>query len=151
MTAPAFRSRWTDWTPGRFPGDTPETEPAKPSKQVSGGFEGAIPGTSPESRPPSVQLEGDGCTRCGSPLSDPGDLLCGGCYASRRGPARVLTFGPARRLRTIARLSARPCGNCGRVDWYVNPRGDATCRTCAVGRTASTGTGTDSVPGGGTA
>lgn len=147
MTAPAFRSRWTDWTPG----DPPETEPAKPSKPVSGGFEGAIPGTSPEMRPLSVQLEGDGCTVCGSPLSDPGNLLCGGCYASRRGPGRVLTFDPARRLRSIARLSARPCGSCGRVDWHVNPRGDATCRTCAGGRTVSTGTGTDTIPGGGAA
>ena len=121
MSAPAFRSRWADWSPG-----------------------------SPV--PPPAGLEGEGCTLCGSPLSDPGDVLCGACYSSRRGPGAVLTFDPGRRLRTIARLSGRPCGDCGRVAWYVNPRGDATCRTCARGRdSASRDTRTDSFPGGGAA
>lgn len=143
MSTPAFRSRWAEWNPS-FPGKPPEIEPAKPAKPGFEGFEGAIPESAPGNRAPS----GEGCTLCGSPLSDPGDVLCGGCYASRRGPGIVLTFDPGRRLRTIARLSGRPCGDCGTIAWGVTPRGDATCRTCARGRGATTGAGTDSVPGG---
>lgn len=70
------------------------------------------------------------CTACGSPVDDPGDALCGACYAARRGPGRVLTFDPDRRRRTLARLAGRPCGTCGAVAWRVNARGDATCRGC---------------------
>lgn len=154
MTAPAFRSRWAEWNPGAppaFPGRLSETEPAKPPKPSSEGFEGAIPESVPGNRPPSGALEGEGCTSCGSPLSDPGDVLCGGCFASRRGPGRLLTFDPRRRFRTFARLSGHPCGDCGAIDWHVNPRGDATCRTCARQRAATTEPWTGGVLGGGAA
>ena len=151
MSAPAFRSRWAEWNPP-FPGRLSETEPAKPAKPSFEGFEGANPESEPGNRPPSGSLEGEGCTLCGSPLSTPGDVLCGGCYASRRGPGRVLAFDPGRRLRTIARLSGRPCGDCGSIDWYVSPRGDSACKPCARARgAATTEPGTNGVLGEGAA
>ena len=150
MSAPAFRSRWAEWNPP-FPGRLSETEPAKPAKPSSEGFEGAIPESVAGNRPPSGSLEVGGCTSCGSPLSAAGDVLCGGCYASRRGPGVVLAFDPRRRLRTVARLSSRSCGDCGAIDWNVNVRGDATCRACAKGRAATTAGGIDTVPEGGAA
>lgn len=80
----------------------------------------------PGSAPPA-------CTACGAVLFMETDIICPGCYAKRRPsrPGSVVPFDPGRRLRSIARLSGRVCGDCGSVDWYVNPRGDATCRTCA--------------------
>jgi len=150
MSAPAFRSRWADWNPGTppsFPGELSETEPAKPAKPGFEGFEGSTPGSVPGNHPFSRTLEVGGCTSCGSSLSGPGDVLCGPCYVSIRGSGVVLTFDPRRRLRTISRLTGRPCGDCGAIDWNVNARGDATCRTCARGRGAAKETGTDTVPG----
>ena len=107
---------------------------------------------SPGSPPPPAP-DAPSCYRCGSPLADPGrDLLCPECFDSRRGPGRVLTFDPRRRLRAVARLSGRRCGDCGSSDWYVSPRGDSACRPCArARRTATTEPGTDSVLGGGAA
>ena len=74
------------------------------------------------------------CYHCHASLSDPGDLLCPPCYASRRAPGRVLPFDPDRRSRTLARLADRPCPDCHTTDWYVSPRGDATCQACARSR-----------------
>lgn len=150
MSAPAFRSRWAGWDPAAppiFPDKSPQSEPAEPPEPGFEGFAGAIPVRIPGNRGPSGDLDREACTRCGSPLADPGDVLCGACYASRRGPRAVLTFDPRRRLRTIAWLSGRQCGDCGAIDWYVTHRGDATCRTCARGRGAITETGTASGPG----
>jgi len=128
MSAPDFRSRWAEWSPGSPP---PPVLPATPP----------------------TGLEAPACYRCGYPLADPGgDLLCGRCYSSRRGPGRVLTFDPRRRLRSIARLSGRPCGDCGSIDWYVSPRGDSACKPCARARGAvTTEPGTNGVLGGGAA
>jgi len=131
MSAPGFRSRWAEWSPGSPPPPAPEAPPATPP----------------------TGLEAPACYRCGSPLADPGgDLLCASCYASRRGPGRVLAFDPRRRLRAIARLSGRPCEDCGAIDWHVTPRGDSACRPCARARgAATTEPGTDGVLGGGVA
>ena len=152
MSTPAFRSRWAEWNPGAPPHSPEELsriEPAKPAEPGFEGFAGGIPVRSPGNH----VSPGDGCTRCGSSLADPGgDLLCPGCFASRRGPGRVLTFDPRRRLRSIARLSGRPCGDCGAIDWYVSPRGDSVCRPCARARRAvTTDPGTNGVLGGGAA
>lgn len=74
-----------------------------------------------------------GCYRCDAPLDAAADLLCSTCYAARRGPGRVLPFDPEhRRRRTAARLADRHCSGCDQVDWEVNARGDAYCRTCAA-------------------
>ncbi len=70
------------------------------------------------------------CPACGAPVDDPEAVLCGACYAARRGPGRVLAFDPDRRRRTEARLAGRACGTCGATSWRVNGRGDATCRGC---------------------
>lgn len=70
------------------------------------------------------------CPSCGAPVDAPESVLCGPCYAARRGPGRVLPFDPDRRRRTEARLAARPCGTCGAVAWRVSGRGDATCGRC---------------------
>jgi hypothetical protein len=46
---PAKRSRWLDWTPkARILADSAESEPTKPSKRGSVGFEGATSAESPE-------------------------------------------------------------------------------------------------------
>lgn len=85
----------------------------------------------PGSAPPA-------CTVCGAVLFMETDVICPACYATRRPsrPGSVVPFAPGRRLRSIARLSGRTCGDCGDVDWYVNPRGDAVCRSCARRRAA---------------
>lgn len=70
------------------------------------------------------------CTSCSASVDDPGDILCRACYASRRGPGRVLVFDPERRRRSGAHLARRTCTSCGATDWRVTPRGDATCRRC---------------------
>ena len=77
------------------------------------------------------------CTSCGTSVDDPGDILCRGCYASRRGPARVLVFEPARRRRTERFLAGRACGSCGASSWGVTSRGDAACLRCTAARTDS--------------
>lgn len=88
------------------------------------------------------------CTGCASPVTEAEDLLCPACYAERRGPGRLLRFDPDRRRRTEQRLAGRPCPDCQTADWYVSPRGDATCQTCARRRAATTSTRTDDVRGG---
>lgn len=39
-----------------------------------------------------------------------------------------------RRKRTEARLRSTPCDSCGRIDWQINGRGDAFCRSCFPAR-----------------
>lgn len=98
--------------------------------------------------PPAVEPAAT-CTSCNAPLFIESDLLCPACYRARRGPGRVLPFDPERRRRTLTRLAGYPCPDCETVEWHVNARGDATCRTCAQRRAATTDTGTDGVPAGG--
>ena len=85
---------------------------------------------SSETTPPAEPAT---CAACGAFLFIETDIICPRCYAKRRpsGAGSVVPFDAGRRLRTIARLSGRACGDCGSVDWYVSARGDAACRTCA--------------------
>ena len=86
------------------------------------------------------------CYRCPNPTAGPQDLLCGSCYAERRGPGRVLAFDPGRRRRTEERLATRWCPDCGGSWWRVEVGGDAECESCRRARTATTATRTNSVP-----
>lgn len=81
-------------------------------------------GSAPAPEPPA-------CTSCGVILFIEADVLCPTCYQARRGPGQLLPFDPDRRRRTEQRLAGRPCPDCQTTDWYVSPRGDATCQTCA--------------------
>jgi hypothetical protein len=119
-----FRSRWLGWTP-KSSEMTPTPTPTKPTEAPFGSFGGSHPTRILKPAPPT-------CPSCGGPVEeDPGDVLCGACYAARRGPGEVLAFDPDRRSRTLARLADRPCPDCQAVTWHVNGRGDATCQTCA--------------------
>lgn len=118
-----FRSRWLGWTPGSSE-ITPTPPPTKPTKEAIVGFVGARPARILKTAAPL-------CPSCGAPVDDSGDVICGSCYAARRGPGEVLAFDPDRRSRTLARLADRPCPDCQAVTWHVNGRGDATCQTCA--------------------
>jgi len=109
--------------PPHFAGEMPAAEPARPAA----------------------------CTSCGVFLFIENDVLCPACYAERRAPGRLLPFDLERRRRAEARLAGRPCPDCQTTDWYVSPRGDATCQTCARGRADSTPDGTNGVPPGGAA
>ena len=67
----AKRSRWMDWQPkARITADSVGSEPTKPSKPGSVGFEGAISGETPIIREGAEPSE---LAPCGSPH-------CGGCY-----------------------------------------------------------------------
>lgn len=76
------------------------------------------------------------CVACSSPVARAEDVVCPACYRLRRpaGPGVVALVDPARRARVEARLAVTPCGGCGAIDWYVSPRGDSACRTCARAR-----------------
>lgn len=81
------------------------------------------------------------CSSCSHPVATPGDFLCQSCYLARRGPGVVLDFALGRRGQQIMRGRLyRPCSGCQTVNWYVNPRGDAICRTCAEPGTIPTET-----------
>ncbi len=141
MSTPAFRSRWAGWDPAappRFPGTLPETEPAKPPKPGFEGFAGAIPVRIPGNHASPEDLEGDGCTSCGSRLFIETDLLCPACYQARRSPGRVIPFDPARRVRAEARLATRQCHDCGGSWWRLHQNGDSECESCWRTRAVTT-------------
>ncbi len=118
-----FRSRWLGWTPesSEMP---PTLQPTEPTKAPFVGFGGSHPTRILKPALPT-------CPPCGGPVEDPGDVLCGACFAARRSQGKVLAFDPDRHGRTEARLAGRACGTCGAASWRVNARGDATCQTCA--------------------
>lgn len=118
-----FRSRWLGWTP-RSSEMPPAPTPTKPTEAPFVGFGGSHPTRILKAAPPA-------CPSCGAPVDDPEAVLCGACYVARRVPGRILAFDPDRRRRTEARLAGHTCGTCGGTSWWVNARGDATCRGCS--------------------
>lgn len=89
---------------------------------------------------------------CGEPRPDPpppvcldcrqrvtaNDFFCDECFRARK----VVPFEAIarrreeRRKREEARLRTVPCRTCGRTDWQVNGRGDASCLQCNKKRNA---------------